>query len=129
MDGNKDYCCSVMNPKIILFFTLLPFVLHAADTTPPIYGAAFDKAISAAIIEIQTIQPGQTRKDLLKLFDYEGGLQSREENHFVYRKCPYIKVDVKFKVVGPAVMMEFKGSPDDVITSTSKPYLEFGIID
>ena len=118
-----------MKPKIILFLALLPLALLAADTSPPIYDAAFDKAISAAIVEIQTIQPGQTRKDLLKLFDYEGGLQSREANHFTYRKCLLIKVDVKFKAVGPATKIEFEGSPNDVITSISKPYLEFGIID
>jgi hypothetical protein len=119
-----------MKPKIILSLALLPLALLGADAPPPAYGAAFDKPLSAAIVEIQTIQPGQTRKDLLKLFDYEGGLQSREANHFTYRKCLLIKVDVNFKAVGPVTKWrEFEGNPNDVITRISKPYLEFGIID
>ena len=119
-----------MKPLLALVsIALLALPLHAADATPPVYDAAFDQAIAAAIVEIQTITPGQTRKDLLKLFDYEGGLQSRDANHFAYRKCPYIKVDVKFKDVGVTSKFDFKGTPDDVITSISKPYLEYGIID
>jgi len=117
-----------MKPKIILILAFLPLSLLRADA-PPVYNAAFDTALSAAIVQIQTIQPGQTRKDLLKLFDYEGGLQSREANHFIYRKSNLIKVDVKFKAVGPATRIEFEGNPNDVITSISKPYLEFSFID
>ena len=69
-----------------------------------------------------------TRKDLLKVFQEEGGLSTRTQRRYVYRGSLYIKVDVIFEAVGvPAD--KFAESPKDKITKISKPFLEWSIID
>jgi hypothetical protein len=47
-----------------------------------------------------------TRSDLLKVFATEGGLSWSTQRTYVYRQCPYIKVDVKFE-------LEERGQPVD----------------
>jgi hypothetical protein len=75
-----------------------------------------------------------TRAELLNVFTTEGGLSTGLNRTYVYRKCPYIKVDVEFKPVGrPArdkdgrvTLVEASG---DVITKISRPYLEWSVLD
>jgi len=70
---------------------------------------------------IETIKPGMTRSDLLRVFTTEGGLSSRTHRTFVLKECRTIKVDV-----------EFSGSGDeaeDKITQISRPYLGYGVYD
>jgi hypothetical protein len=70
-----------------------------------------------------------TRADLLKMFTTEGGLSTGLRRTYVYRECPYIKVDVEFEPVGrPAKdgdgrVTLIEGN-DGVIKKISKPYLE-----
>jgi hypothetical protein len=83
---------------------------------------------------MQTIKPGMTREDLLKVFMTEGGLFTGLQRTFVSRDCPYLKVDVEFRAVG-------RRSPDDngratlvegsrdIIFKISRPYLEFSSAD
>ena len=82
--------------------------------------------ISESLKTIQTLKPGDTRQDLLKLFTTEGGLYTRTQGHFVYRKCPYVKVDVEFKTADNDIDHM---DPNDVIAKISKPYLEWTIAD
>jgi hypothetical protein len=63
--------------------------------------------------EIRTIKVGMKRKDLLKIFEPDGGLGSGRT--FLYRNCPYIKVDVEFD--------------RDTITKISTPYLDNPTLD
>ena len=44
----------------------------------------------------QTIKTGMTRSDLMKVFTTEGGLPTTSRRTYVYRQCPYVKVDVRF---------------------------------
>ncbi|MBK7749211.1 MAG: hypothetical protein IPI39_18395 [Candidatus Obscuribacter sp.] len=37
--------------------------------------------------------------DLLKVFDMEGGLQSKPASRYVLKSCPMIKINVTFKTV------------------------------
>ncbi len=81
--------------------------------------------------EMQTINVGMTRADLLKVFTTEGGLSTGLNRTYVYRECPYIKVDVKFEPVGrPARDAEGRvtlvETNEDVIKKMSKPYLDWG---
>jgi hypothetical protein len=90
--------------------------------------------IAASITKIQTIKVGMTRDELLKVFGEEGGLSSPARRTYVYRKCPYIKVDVTFTLTGrPAKdrdgRVTLNESGQDVIESISKPYLEWSIDD
>jgi hypothetical protein len=84
--------------------------------------------------EMLTVKGGMTRDELLRVFKTDGGLSTGLERMFVSRQCPYFKVDVKFKAVGREDR-EWDGRVTlvedgrDVITSISRPYLQFGIYD
>ena len=69
--------------------------------------------VGSVLKEIQTIKVGMTKNDLLKVFMPDGGLQSGTT--FIYRGCPYIKVNVEFE--------------RDVITRISRPYLANPVLD
>lgn len=81
--------------------------------------------ISECIKRIQSVKPGATRAELLKVCTTEGGISTRSWRKYVYRDCPYIKVDVEFK----AIDNDRREKPDDVITKISRPYLEWSIMD
>jgi hypothetical protein len=85
------------------------------------------KWLTKVLTEIQKIQPGMTRKDLLTMFRTEGGLSSRLRRTYVLTECPSIKVDVIFRAAKNEV--GFTERPEDVIESISKPYLGFGVAD
>jgi len=92
------------------------------------------KWISDSLREMKTIEVGKTRADLFKVFTTEGGLSTGLSQSYVYRKCPYIKVDVEFEAVGrPARDAEgrvtLEKSDKDTIKSISKPYLEWSVMD
>jgi hypothetical protein len=98
-----------------------------ADTTASL-ASDHCKWVSQSFREIQTIKPGMTREDLLKMFQEEGGISNRTQRRYVYRGCPFIKVDVRFKSVGtPADKLT--ESPKDRILKLSKPFLEWSHID
>ena len=80
--------------------------------------------ISECIKRIQSIKPGATRAELLKVFTTEGGLSTRSWRTYVYRQCPYIKVDVEFKAIDD----DRYEKPGDIITKISRPYLEWSIM-
>ncbi|HEY1218858.1 MAG TPA: molybdopterin-dependent oxidoreductase [Bryobacteraceae bacterium] len=112
------------------------------NTTP--FGSEPARWIRENLPELESIQAGMTRKDLLKVFMSEGGLSTRTWQRYVYRKCIYVKVDVEFAPVGPVTprpapvadsrawdrtLDSLGESPDDRITKISKPYLELSIRD
>lgn len=82
------------------------------------------KWIDDTLRSIQKIKVGQTRSDLLKLFTTEGGLSCTTQRTYVYRHCPYIKVDVKF-----AATSSDEELPADKIVAISRPYLNWSIAD
>jgi RNA polymerase sigma factor (sigma-70 family) len=84
--------------------------------------------IEKSLKEMQTVTVGTTREELLKVFTTEGGLSSRLHQTFVYRECPYIKVDVEFKPIEEP-NKKLKANPKDTIIKISKPYLEWSIGD
>jgi hypothetical protein len=93
-------------------------------------GAAFSKQetlwIAKVLNEVKTIRAGMSRNDLLKVFREEGGLSTRSHRTYVYKDCPYIKVDAVFSVVDAPGLTE---SGDDKIVSISGPYLAYAIMD
>ena len=84
--------------------------------------------VARSLNAIETIKVGMTRADLLKLFTVEGGLSTRTSRTFVFRECPYIKVDVGFEPVG-ALQDKLKEHNGDKIIRISKPYLEKVVVD
>lgn len=84
--------------------------------------------ISEALAQCQTIKPGMTRAQLLRIFTTEGGISTAIHRTYVYIGCPYIKVDVDFKLSEPKQgVLEEK--PTDTITRISRPYLDWSIND
>jgi hypothetical protein len=90
--------------------------------------------VADSLREMRKIKVGMTRGDLLKVFTTEGGLSTGLNRTYVYRECPYIKVDVEFEPVGrPA--RDAKGrvtlseADEDVIKKISKPYLDWVVLD
>ena len=77
--------------------------------------------------KMETIKPGMTRWDLLKVlrtegaprrtFKIGGGPPQVLRESFVSQDCPYLRIDVEFEPV--AVPNQ------DVIVRVSKPYLQF----
>jgi hypothetical protein len=82
-----------------------------------------------ALREIDGVREGMTRADLVKVFKPEGGFSSasRLKGTFVYRGSPYVKTGVGFS---PSSSDESgPQSPNDVITSISRPYLGYPVYD
>lgn len=86
------------------------------------------KWIDSVIRSILTIKPGATRKDLLGVFTEEGGLSTRTQRTYVYKRCPYIKVDVRFAPIGNEDDGVAK-MPEDKIVAISRPYLDYAVVD
>jgi hypothetical protein len=84
--------------------------------------------VAKSLSAIQTIKVGMTRRDLVKLFTVEGGISNRTTRTYVFRECPYIKVDVGFESVG-SPQDKLKEHMEDKIISISKPYLARPVID
>ena len=75
------------------------------------------------------VKVGMMRLDLLRLFKEEGGISNRTWRRYVYRNCPYIKVDVEFEPVGESENKVMNQSAKDKIIKISKPFLEWSILD
>lgn len=90
--------------------------------------------IAKSLTKMQTVRVGMTRADVLKVFTTEGGLYTSTARTYVYRECPYIKVDITFSHVtrsqrakdGHRIQVK---SPLDKIQTISKPYLEWTVGD
>ena len=120
-----------MKPKLILCLALvLSGGLFACSSVSAQSATnnVLTKQISAIITQCQKIKPGMTRAELLKIFTTEGGISSAAHRTFVYRGCPYIKVDVDFTLSDPK-QRGIEERPTDIINKVSKPYLEWSVID
>jgi hypothetical protein len=85
--------------------------------------------IAKSLKEMESIQVGMTRAELGKVFRGEGGLSTRKWRQYVYRECPYIKVEVEFEPVGEKEPPEFTEGSKDKIVKISKPFLEWSVLD
>jgi hypothetical protein len=120
-----------MKPKIILCLALvLSGILFSCSSAcaQPAVDKGLTKQISEILAECQKIKPRMTRAELLKVFTTEGGLSTATHRTFVYRSCPYIKVDVDFTLSG-SNQKAIEERPTDTIIKISKPYLEWSTID
>jgi hypothetical protein len=131
-----------MNSRLLLLAVLSGVAVGGAISLRPKEQAsrvqAFDKDHTAWVAEslkrMQTIKPGMTRTELLKVFTTEGGLSTGLQRTFVSQDCPYSKVDVEFEAVGrpsrdsDGRVTLVEGS-QDIIVKISRPYLQFSIMD
>lgn len=107
------------------------FVKAALETTvsaPLAETFAVTKQITDILKECQAIKPGMTRAELSKVFSTEGGFSTARHRTYVYRGCPYIKVDVDF-TLSDSKQGPLDERPSDIINKISKPFLEWTIMD
>jgi hypothetical protein len=93
-------------------------VIPLAQSTPAQPDAALSQLVDAVLHDVATLRPGMRRSALNTLFIQDAGLQFFGESRYDYRRCPSIKISVKFKPVSS------EEKPDDVIVEISRPYLE-----
>ena len=101
---------------LIASLVLLP-ALRSDDSS------AYTKWVGESLHTMQSVKEGMTRADLDKVFMPTGGLSSRTQQSYVYRGCPYFKVDVEFEP-DTAASNTATGATDK-ITKVSKPYVEW----
>src|SRR5215469_7995717 len=94
------------------------------NTTPSLTDWEHTKWIDSVLRAVQTIKVGMTRSELMTVFTTEGGLSTTSQRTYVYRQCPYIKVDVKFAASGREEEL-----PTDKIVEVSRPYLSWSVMD
>ena len=92
------------------------------------------KWVDRSMQEMATVEVGMTRADLKKVFEEEGGQFAVRRRQYVYRGCPYFKVEAHFKPFG-VIIRDREGrelnneDPRDVIVDISRPYLQYMILD
>ena len=110
--------------KLVTF--LAATLIMCSFTTPSFADRAADNILTEQIIDIlkecESIKPGMTRADLLKIFTTEGGLYTQTERTFDHKRCLCIKVDVEFAPTKSKKRIQPE-QPTDTITKISKPYL------
>jgi hypothetical protein len=114
----------ILCTTLICLVALSVFAQSDVDTSQALVDQEHTKWIDNTLRSIHRIKVGQTRSDLLKLFTIEGGLSWPSQRTYVYRHCPYIKVDVKFAVDGRDSEL-----PTDRIVEISRPYLDWSVMD
>ena len=90
--------------------------------------------VTHTLEKMETIKPGMTREELLKVFTTEGGLSTGLHRTFVSRDCSYFKIDVDFEAVGRPNRdkdgrVTLEEDPRDIIVKISRLYLQFSITD
>lgn len=93
-----------------------------------------DEWVRDTLAKMESIRPGMTREELMKVFLTEGGLSTGLRRTFVSRECAYFKVDVEFRAVGRPDRdsdgrVTLEEDARDVIIQISRPYLQFSIAD
>jgi len=90
--------------------------------------------VAHTLEKMETVKPGMTREELLKVFTTEGGLSTGLHQTFVSQDCPYFKVDVDFKAVGRPEQddegrVTLEEDSRDIIVEVSRPYLRLTVAD
>jgi hypothetical protein len=119
-----------MSLKVASWLVFLVFCGSAPgqqSNQPSQIDSSLTSKIDTVIKTVDALHPGMTRADVLKSFETEGGISARGWNHYVYKRCPYIKIDVTFAVADGAD--PFNEATTDKIATVSKPYLQFSIKD
>jgi len=89
--------------------------------------------VADVLKRMQTVKPGMTRAELLKVFGTEGGVSNRNHRTYVSQDCRYFKVNVEFEAVGQPAGREsgdvgYDEGLQDRITKISLPFLQFSVM-
>lgn len=123
---------SVTDMKRMLFlkFVLCVFVLgvfscEQDSSTEDKVASVENHHLEVQLDEILTLRKGQTRADVSKLFEPQGGLALFFDTHtFWYKKNNLIKIDIKFDMIDKKNAI---WNSEDKIIEISKPYLQKGV--
>jgi hypothetical protein len=121
---------------VSLLLALFVWIGTAAGQSPAkplVADPALTRSMEQVLKDVSSVQSGMTRAELLRVFTTEGGLSTRDEQRYVYRRCPLIKVIVSFRRPADADD-DWGGAPEeeragDIIQSISKPFLDYPIMD
>jgi hypothetical protein len=130
----------MIRPLLLLAFLSIiaisdpPTVGHTNSAGQDVCAQTQEAWLAHALEKMETIKPGMTREDLLRVFTTEGGLSTGLHRTFVSRDCHYFKVDGDFNAIGrPDRDREGRATLQedsrDIIVKVSRPYLQFGIGD
>lgn len=116
---------------VVFAFAWCGVAASQSPAKPLVADPALTRSMDQVLKDVSSIQSGMTRTELLRIFTTEGGLSTRDEQRYVYRRCPYIKVMVTFRRPVDADD-DWGGAPEeeragDIILSISKPFLEYSI--
>jgi hypothetical protein len=106
----------------------VPVVTSTLEQRSAAISSPLTKTIVEVMETINAIKPGMTRADLLPVFTVEGGISTRARRTYVYKLCPYIKVEVDFKAVTNPDDRLTEMSDDKILT-LSRPYLQYRVMD
>ena len=78
--------------------------------------------VQSSMTEMAAVKVGMTRADVERVFTTEGGISTPAQKTYIYRSCPYFKVDddVEFSATGGQQAGE---DPHDRVVKISAPYL------
>jgi hypothetical protein len=118
---------------LLAAFAWIGLAVGQKPPKPLVVDQALTRSMDQVLKDVSSIQSGMSRTELLRVFTMEGGPSTRDEAQYVYRRCPYIKVIVRFRRPADADV-DWGGAPDeewsgDIIESISKPFLEYSIGD
>jgi hypothetical protein len=110
------------------------FAMNALAQTQGQARAAYVAWVGEVLRQMQTIKPGMTREQLLRVFTTEGGISTGLSRNYVSKECPFFKVSVEFHAVGRPERdgdgrVTLVEDSRDTIKTISRPYLEFGVFD
>jgi hypothetical protein len=118
---------------LLAAFAWIGLAVGQKPAKPLVVDQGLTRSMDQVLKDVSSIQSGMSRTELLRVFTMEGGPSTRDEAQYVYRRCPYIKVIVRFRRPADADV-DWGGAPDeewsgDTIESISKPFLEYSIGD
>lgn len=82
---------------VVFAFAWCGVAASQSPAKPLVADPALTRSMDQVLKDVSSIQSGMTRTELLRIFTTEGGLSTRDEQRYVYRRCPYIKVMVTFR--------------------------------
>ena len=118
----RNLACTIL---LIGFCCCAAAAQEAATGSAVKIGEDRSQWIEHVLHSISAIRPGMARKSLSRMLIEDGGLQVRQQTRYLYKPCPYIKVEIDFAPADEGSTF----SPDDKIISISRPYLEYPTAD
>ncbi len=88
--------------------------------------AIYKKWFQDRILEMQSITPGMTRKQVNQILEPDGGLVCQESMSYSHKLCQTLKVEITYELATKDVERdEYFDNANDKVTGVSMPYFGF----